>query len=137
MLNGKTLGSDHCILRIKIETLPIRKRLGQARLTDWVAYRKTRADSEDAEITDITSCVAGIKAECKWLTRQVARTTNTPEDTRRGLLRRWKRQKHNRKLRLKIVEVTIQAEEYATELSGHKWDQKCNDLQGTLGWKKT
>ncbi|KAH6939757.1 hypothetical protein HPB50_021561 [Hyalomma asiaticum] len=37
---GETLGSDHCTLRILIETLPIRKRQGQARLTDWEAYRK-------------------------------------------------------------------------------------------------
>ncbi|XP_037576726.1 epoxide hydrolase 2 [Dermacentor silvarum] len=37
----------------------------------------------------------------------------------------------------KIVEVTRQAEEYATEPSGHNWDQKCNELQVTLGWKKT
>ncbi|KAH6938306.1 hypothetical protein HPB50_008440 [Hyalomma asiaticum] len=60
---GETLGSDHCILRIQIETLPIRKRQGQARLTDWEAYRKTRAESQDTEITNIKSWVTGIKAD--------------------------------------------------------------------------
>ncbi|KAH7958409.1 hypothetical protein HPB49_001378 [Dermacentor silvarum] len=127
------------------KTIAKKEEDSKARLTDWVAYRKTRAESEDAEITDITSWVAGIKADCKRLTREVALTTKTPEvdkhllhlwDTRRGLLKRRKRQKHNRKLRLNIVEVTRQAEEYATELSGRNWDQKCNELQGTLGWKK-
>ncbi|KAH7949398.1 hypothetical protein HPB49_009307 [Dermacentor silvarum] len=113
----------------RIETPSIRKRLGQARLTDWVAYRKTRAYSEDADITDITSWVAGIKADCKRLTREVALTTSTPE--------KMETAEHNRKLRLKVVEVTRQAEEYATELSGRNFDQKCNELHGTLGWKKT
>ncbi|KAH8039010.1 hypothetical protein HPB51_004921 [Rhipicephalus microplus] len=58
-------------------------------------------------------------------------------DTHRGLLRRLKRQKHNRRLRLRIVTVTREAEEYATELSRRNWDQKCNELQGTLGFKRT
>lgn len=144
--SGETLGSDHCILRIQTENLPVKKRHGLARLTDWEAFKKTRAEFEDKEIADIESWVLGIKADWKRLTREVTLSTNTPEvdkhllhlwDARRGLLRRWKRQKHNRKLRLRIAAVTREAEEYATELSRRNWDQKCNELQGTLGWKRT
>ncbi|KAH7935986.1 hypothetical protein HPB52_016226 [Rhipicephalus sanguineus] len=67
-----------------------------------------------------------MKADRQRPTREVALTTNTPDvdkhllhlwDDRRGLLRRWKRQKHNKKLGLKIAAVTGEAEEYATELS--------------------
>ncbi|KAH6935092.1 hypothetical protein HPB50_003408 [Hyalomma asiaticum] len=54
-----------------IETLPIRKRHGQARLTDWEAYRKTKVESEDTEITDIESSVTGIKADWERLIREV------------------------------------------------------------------
>ncbi|XP_049524007.1 sodium/iodide cotransporter-like [Dermacentor silvarum] len=57
------------------------------------------------------------------VTKTIATDPETPEfdqhllhlwDARQQLTRRWERQKLNRKLRLRIAEVTAQAEEYAT-----------------------
>ncbi|KAH8042026.1 hypothetical protein HPB51_019767 [Rhipicephalus microplus] len=111
--------------RLSIEILLVKKQHGLARLTDWEALRKTRTKFEDKEVADVESWVSGIKVDWKQSTREVTLSTNTPEvdkhllhlwDAHRGILRRWKQQKHNRKLTFRIAAVTKEAEEYATEL---------------------
>ncbi|KAH7981097.1 hypothetical protein HPB49_021539 [Dermacentor silvarum] len=54
-------------------------------------------------------------------------------EARRGLTRRWKRQKYNRKLKIKIAELPSQAEEYAWTLAKNNWLAKCDSLKGSLG----
>ncbi|KAH6942927.1 hypothetical protein HPB50_011971 [Hyalomma asiaticum] len=47
-------------------------------------------------------------------------------DPRRGLLRRWKRTKQNRKLKKRISLITKQAEEYRDKLSRQSWLKLCD-----------
>ncbi|KAM7285121.1 hypothetical protein ISCGN_032083 [Ixodes scapularis] len=54
-------------------------------------------------------------------------------EARRSLVKRWKRQKLNKKLKKKIGEVTTKALEHANSISWSNWNQKCEALQGTLG----
>ncbi|KAG0431826.1 hypothetical protein HPB47_021412 [Ixodes persulcatus] len=58
-------------------------------------------------------------------------------DARRGLIKRWRRQKLNRKLQLRIAKLTAEAAEYAEELTRSNWGQTCNMMQGTLSTAKT
>ncbi|KAH7965918.1 hypothetical protein HPB49_012133 [Dermacentor silvarum] len=78
---------------------------------------------------------------------QNQRTVETPEvdrrlyrkplwEAREGLLKRWKRQRLNRKLRLRMAHIT-QARDYATELTQQNWVQFCTSLKGTLSTAKT
>ncbi|XP_049524037.1 uncharacterized protein LOC125945791 [Dermacentor silvarum] len=81
---------------------------------------------------------------------KVTRTLQTSEDVpavdnhllhlweaRRGLTRRWKKQKLILKLKIKIAEITQQAEEYAWTLAKNNWLTKCDSLRGGLGAKST
>lgn len=58
-------------------------------------------------------------------------------EARRSLSKRWKRQRLNRKLRLRIAAVTEEAAQYATQLAQTNWANFCGTLKGTLGTKRT
>ncbi|KAG0445704.1 hypothetical protein HPB47_018175 [Ixodes persulcatus] len=57
--------------------------------------------------------------------------------SRRSLIKRWRRQKHNRTLKIRIAKLTEEAADYAVDLMQQNWQQFCNSLQGTLGTAKT
>lgn len=58
-------------------------------------------------------------------------------EARRGLLRRWKRQRHNRKLRIRIAKLNNEAAKYAAHLSRQNWLQTCDSLNGRLSTSRT
>ncbi|KAG0410015.1 hypothetical protein HPB47_012881 [Ixodes persulcatus] len=58
-------------------------------------------------------------------------------EARRSLIKRWRRQKHNRTLKIRIARRTEEAADYAVDLMQQNWQQFCNSLQGTLGSAKT
>ncbi|XP_072140800.1 uncharacterized protein [Dermacentor andersoni] len=89
---------------------------------------------------------SGLALTTELYTKEVDRTEQTPEvdkrllklwEARRGLTKHWKRQKFNRKLKIKIAEITKQAEEYATQLARQGWQQFSNALNGTLSTART
>ncbi|KAH7931897.1 hypothetical protein HPB49_025800 [Dermacentor silvarum] len=47
-------------------------------------------------------------------------------EARHCLVRRWRRQKHNRKLKIRIAELTQRAAEYAAQLADSNWVDRCN-----------
>ncbi|KAG0412040.1 hypothetical protein HPB47_010836 [Ixodes persulcatus] len=49
-------------------------------------------------------------------------------DTGRSLTKRWKNQRFNRKLKIKIQEISHKAEEYATELTRENWYNLCDSI---------
>lgn len=57
--------------------------------------------------------------------------------TRRGLLNRWHRQKHNRALKCHIAQITQQDLKYAQQLHVENWRTFCDQLGGTLTIKRT
>ncbi|KAH9376211.1 hypothetical protein HPB48_004229 [Haemaphysalis longicornis] len=58
-------------------------------------------------------------------------------EARRSLFKRWKRQKHNRKLKLEIAAITKKANQYGALLYRQNWDKACDQLQGNLSTKRT
>ncbi|KAG0417001.1 hypothetical protein HPB47_005957 [Ixodes persulcatus] len=54
-----------------------------------------------------------------------------------SLTKMWKKQKHSRTPRKRIAELTKKAEQYAEDLTQANWHRMCDQLQGTLGAKKT
>lgn len=47
-------------------------------------------------------------------------------EARHSLVRRWRRQKHNRQLKIRIAELTQRAAEYAAQLADSNWVDRCN-----------
>ncbi|KAH7959266.1 hypothetical protein HPB49_009773 [Dermacentor silvarum] len=79
-------------------------------------------------------------------TQKIATTHQTPRidarlahlwEARRSLTERWKRQRHNKKLRKRIREINYKAAEYAADLCKESWLDLCDGLQGTLSTRKT
>lgn len=54
-------------------------------------------------------------------------------EARRSLIRHWRRQHHDRKLRNRIPNLGVEAERYTDELTRENWHGLCDKLQGTLG----
>ncbi|KAH6935628.1 hypothetical protein HPB50_007091 [Hyalomma asiaticum] len=58
-------------------------------------------------------------------------------ECKRSLVKRWERQRLNRKLRLKIAEVSERANEYAHKLETESWVQFCDSMRDTSSTAKT
>ncbi|KAH7933721.1 hypothetical protein HPB49_016101 [Dermacentor silvarum] len=58
---------------------------------------------------------------------------------RHSLVRRWRHQKHNRKLKSRIAELTQKAAEYAAQLADSNWVSRCNtaarEMSGGNTWR--
>ncbi|XP_077550586.1 uncharacterized protein LOC144163709 [Haemaphysalis longicornis] len=112
---GINLGSDHFIIEIEIPLAHTngdqsRDNLKRHRLVNWDEFRK----SELGEIADIDEWSARLKEATNKATKEVEATGDIETmdsrlahllDARRSLQRRWRRQRHNRKLRKKIAEL--------------------------------
>ncbi|KAH7948931.1 hypothetical protein HPB49_003606 [Dermacentor silvarum] len=119
-----------------------RKPRGHARLTGWSLFRKAEDPTLTAPIEkyeEWAQSFLGVR-DCFTRTLQTSEEVRAIDDhllhiweARRGLTRRWKRQKYNRKLKIKISELTSQAEEYARTLAKNNWLAKYDSLKGSLG----
>ncbi|KAH7933236.1 hypothetical protein HPB49_010651 [Dermacentor silvarum] len=56
---------------------------------------------------------------------------------RHSLVRRWCRQKHNRKLKICIAELTQRAAEYAAKLTDSNWVDRCNTAARQMSSRST
>ncbi|KAH7984673.1 hypothetical protein HPB52_023502 [Rhipicephalus sanguineus] len=128
---------------MSVATAKVRRRLGQVKITNWNAFRQ---DFEEEPIQTIAEWSKGIREAYERATKAVERTDITPEidnyllrlwEPRRSMTKRWRRQKGNRKLKRKIAALTIEAEQYAQDLSKQNWNEFCDSLKGTLGTAKT
>ncbi|XP_077553513.1 uncharacterized protein LOC144168388 [Haemaphysalis longicornis] len=146
---GVNLGSDHDILNITIRGPMFKARMGTAKLTDWDKLRQRQAADEDENMNSTRPYGEWAKEQIELVakyTQKIATTLQTPFvdarlahfwEARHSLTRRWKKQRHNRKLRRRIHELNKQAAEYATQLCKENWLSVCDGLQGTLSTRKT
>ncbi|KAG0421985.1 hypothetical protein HPB47_002157 [Ixodes persulcatus] len=141
---GLELGSDHNILSTSVSTPKLKRTIGEIRLTNWEAYRQYPPPANG--ITNITEWMQHLRDAHIQTTQIIQRTVETPEvdrrllhlwEAREGLLKRWKRQRLNRKLRLRIEQITEEAKNHAAELTQQNWVQFCTSLKGTLSTAKT
>lgn len=139
------LGSDHNIVQITYETARLRRPLGKARLTNWTKYREQQ-EVDGPKPTTIAQWTPYIKGLYDKNTKIYQTTTDAPAidthlthlwEARRGLTKRWRRQKLNKKLRLRIAKITEEVNAYSKELYNNNWRTFCDSLKGTLSTKKT
>ncbi|KAH7951832.1 hypothetical protein HPB52_013479 [Rhipicephalus sanguineus] len=92
----ETLGSDHCIVRIQLTECAKSRPIGQAKITDWDAFRKesTLALDHLSDLGDWTAQLRKLRDKC---TKNIARTLKNPEvdghllhlwEARRSLIKR-------------------------------------------------
>ncbi|XP_037561061.1 uncharacterized protein LOC119440205 [Dermacentor silvarum] len=110
--------------------------------TDWDKFRKQRVEQRGEETID------NIEAWMETLNDDMNRATQTvtPEvqvdkidsrlahlwEAKTSLYARWKKQRHNRKLRKKIALINRQLEEHCRTLSRQQWYDICNAIDGQL-----
>lgn len=115
----ENLGSDHNIISIGLNSPKIRHSLGRACITDWTVYRDKQEQLIFTE--DIETWVEQIRETHGRATREIATTSDITAvdsrlihlwEARRSLTRRWKRQRLNRKLKIRIAQLTQEANGY-------------------------
>lgn len=140
-----TLGSDHCVLNTTVYMRPLKRPLTQARIPDWTTFRTT--------LPIVDPLQSGYDTWSKSLTstlkqhEQLIQLTETQTDVdnhllhlwqaRRSLTKRWKKQKHNRRLKKRILELTEQAAEYAAQLADTNWVDRCNTAARQMSGRNT
>lgn len=140
----ETLGSDHFIINIQVEFTVKKRKIGTAHITDWQAFRHdgTSLPSPTTDLDEWTKALQNLRGHH---TKHIELTTETPAvdnhldhlwTARRGLINRWRRQKHNRKLKQRIARITQQAMQYAQQLATQNWHTFCDQLGGTLSTKR-
>ncbi|KAH7945889.1 hypothetical protein HPB49_016869 [Dermacentor silvarum] len=140
----ENLGSDHFILSVSAGSPKIRRACGHVVITDWVNYRKVPMPQilpENAE-----DWATHIRDAHKATSKRIALTAETPVvdshllhmwEGRRGITKRWKKQRLNRKLRHRIAEISERANAYAQQLEAASWASFCDSLRETLHTSKT
>lgn len=140
------LGSDHMIIETTVQGPHYRRTLGEAKLTDWDAVRKKRNDDPHKPIDDIRTWAQDLTNDIIQHTKKIQTSDQIPAvdnhllhlwEARRSLLRRWKRQRQNRKLRIRIANLNKEAAKYAAHLSQQNWHHTCDSLNGRLSTSKT
>lgn len=124
------MGSDHCILEITIPIAESTQRAQQQQIVDWHEYREKLEDNVMETIEDIEAWTYMLNTTTKDATQTVeAEPEATMLDSRlahlmearNSLRRRWKRQRHNRKLRKRIAQLNRDIEHHSAVLCRQQW----------------
>lgn len=143
---GLLAGSDHNILAITIETRLSKKPKPTARITEWPKFRKLREERASDTITDINEWITSLQEHVQATTREVETTADLHTtdsrllhmwDAHAGLLRRWRRQRHNKKLRRRLETLAREIENHSLALAQQQWGQLCDGLNGQMSSKRT
>lgn len=138
------MGSDHKIRSLSIPTARIRRGLENVQITEW--KKLTECPPPEGGIKNIQEWTQLIKDAHSSNTKTIQQTIEAPEvdrhllhlwEARKGLTKRRKKRCLNRKLQLRIAEITQQAQAYAIQLSRQKWSEFCASLKGTLSTAQT
>lgn len=142
---GDSLGSDHCLLRVTLLEKSAHKKCGQAKLTDWTQFR-----NQTIPPVLFSGGYAEWAQHVNNIQKRLVTTLQTNEEipavdthllhlweARRSLTKRWKKQKTNRKLRIRIAQLTEQAAAYAAQLSDSNWIARCDAAARQMSSKGT
>ncbi|KAH7941538.1 hypothetical protein HPB49_014785 [Dermacentor silvarum] len=123
----------------------LRKTWGTARLTDWPAFRTQPflpLSSPDGYSARAAHALSTQRSHTRVIQTTQAAPAMDPHllhlwDVLRGLLRRWRRHKLNRKLKACIDALTEEAAAYAAHLSDTNWVETCAKAAGQMGSRGT
>lgn len=140
------LGSDHYIVCTILQAGPRKKKGRKIMLTEWDTFRKIREDDATETIEDIQKWTDTLQRSVQKATKHVPEEAGMEEmdskllhmwEAKRSLQERWKGQKHNRRLRKRIVALDRDIEDYANRLSQQQWAGMCTLMNRQFGMSKT
>ncbi|KAH6930337.1 hypothetical protein HPB50_012884 [Hyalomma asiaticum] len=109
-----TLGSDHYIITIQIPHAQRRRQMFTHKLINWDALQSARRELPDTPIQDTDHWTTSLLDDIASHTQTITTSPNTPTlDTRlahlweafHSIQERWKRQRHNRKLKRRLAAI--------------------------------
>lgn len=137
---GENLGSDHYILELEIrlndDTLDGGRRR-EHKSTNWDDFRRIDLgkinDIEEwndriRKATERSSSTIEGEEEIELIDSRLAHLM----DARRSLQKRWRKQRHNRKLRKKIAELGREIGKHSRYLCNQQWSALCSRIDGQL-----
>lgn len=142
----ETLGSDHCIILTTIRTHPLTRPYQQAKLPDWTKFRLEYTNSIPIPHQGYATWSQHLVSSLRHTEQTVQLSEATPAvdnhllrlwEAQHSLIRRWCRQKHNRQLKIRIVELTQEAAEYAAQLVDSNWVDRCNTAAKQMSNRST
>lgn len=142
---GLLVGSDHNILVITIQAHLCKKPKPTAHITDWPKFCQLREKQASDTITDINEWIVPLQEHVQVTTREVESTTDLPTtdsrllhmwDSHAGLLRRWRWQRHSKKLYRRIGALVRKIENHSLALVREQWGQLCDSLNGQISSKR-
>ncbi|KAH7939582.1 hypothetical protein HPB52_014208 [Rhipicephalus sanguineus] len=107
----QSLGSDHYVLAIQVRTSPCKPSPHPTRHTDWDAFQERRLHSAASNIDDLSTWTDQLLADLEAVTASIRTTEDHPAidsrlahlwAARTGLTNRWRKQRHNRRLRHRL-----------------------------------
>ncbi|XP_077543664.1 uncharacterized protein LOC144136797 [Haemaphysalis longicornis] len=141
----ETLGSDHCVIEIII---PLNSHVVPRRtqkLTGWNRFR-TNLETIPDHIDDIEEWTKALLTEAQRATTELETTDDMPNmdsrlahllEARNSLKRRWKSQRHNRKLRKRIALLNREIEKHCAVLCHQQWHAICQEADGQIHKSRT
>lgn len=142
------LGSDHYVLEVELSRKVSVKRAVCRTETqvDWDKFRQIREREEIGDIECIQNWAAQLITHVNEATEEI-KGEALPEamDSRlfgmfkkkEELTKKLKKQKWNRNLRREIARHNVEIEKYARKLESQRWDNKCDEMEGTMNGAKT
>ncbi|XP_049522619.1 uncharacterized protein LOC125945090 [Dermacentor silvarum] len=132
------LGSDHHIVETMINTPSREPR--KMTYVDWDKFREFRHERRTGN-ESIEQWTSQQKADVKAATKEIE--TDLPVqsmdsrlahmlEAKQSLTRRWKEQRHKRRLRKRISSLNRLIEEYCTQLSNQQWNEVCDAEDGRI-----
>lgn len=142
----ETLGSDHCIVITTIRTHPLTRPHHQAKLPDWTKFRLVYSNPTLIAHQGYYTWSQHLVNSLHKIEQTVQLSEATPAvdnhllhlwEARHSLVRRWRRQKHNRQLKIRIAALTLEADEYAAQLADSNWVERCNTAATQMSSRNT
>ncbi|KAH7966441.1 hypothetical protein HPB49_016369 [Dermacentor silvarum] len=116
-------------------TKPLARPHAQAGLPDWNKLRQRYTNSASIREQGYHAWVQELVTHLRSTETQIQLSEATPEvanhllhlwEARHSLVRSWRHQKHTRKLKIRIAELTQRAAEYVAQLADSNWVDHCN-----------
>ncbi|KAL1467134.1 hypothetical protein MTO96_042363 [Rhipicephalus appendiculatus] len=142
----ETLGSDHKILEIVIPFRGNIKESRQQHIVDWHDYRQKLEANGPETIEDIEAWANLLNGTIQSATQTVNTEAEGVQidsrlahlmEARNSLKKRWKQQRHNRKLRKRIAQLNVEIEKHSKVVCRQQWHAVCQEADGQLHKGKT
>ncbi|KAL1455840.1 hypothetical protein MTO96_027735 [Rhipicephalus appendiculatus] len=142
----ETLGSDHKILEIVIPFRGNIKESRQQHIVDWHDYRQKLEANGPETIEDIEAWANLLNGTIQSATQTVNAEAEGVQidsrlahlmEARNSLKKRWKQQRHNRKLRKRIAQLNVEIEKHSKVVCRQQWHAVCQEADGQLHKGKT